>query len=88
MTDRSVCKGCKERYGIITEKLDKIISQSTQARENFAQNTCKKVKLDNLKIKEKFHEKAMKPFLKLLQGKRNSTSSLSDSSAEYNLSLW
>ena len=55
--------------------------------ETFAQSTRKKVKLDNLTIKEKFHKKAVELFLKLLQCKRNSISSLSDSSAEYNLSL-
>ena len=58
-----------------------------QSSKTFAQSTRKKVKLDNLTIKEKFHKKAVEPFLKLLQGKRSSISSLSDSSAEYNLSL-
>ena len=53
-----------------------------------AQSTCKNVKFDNLTTKEKVHEMVAKPFLKLLQGRRNFFSSLSNSSVEHNINLW
>lgn len=53
-----------------------------------AKSIRKNVKLVNLTVKEKFLEKEFKLFLKLLQAKRNFISSLSNSSAKYNLNLW
>ena len=52
-----------------------------------AQSTRKKLKLDNLTAKEKVHEMVAKPFLKLLETRRNFISSLSGSPVKHIINL-
>ena len=92
---QSDCKGfgsVRQSVAITSHTLEDMSNDVNSIHFRSSRNFCAKYtpkrKVKQLNNERKIPRKAGKPFLKLLQSKRNSISSLNDSSAEYNLSLW